>query len=186
MKHILIIFLSLSFFSSLSFACLKESKQVTVFSSVYTKLDESKCKLIHTIKHNEAPISEQLCTGINGYSLKIHDEDDRQSITVITPDKRAHALSYWSYITNGFSYLGQTAEWRIEKKGQQLTTPIALIVRVNDNEKNISYLAVAKITDEAICVVDKIPPQKLQNELARKSADNSAHMLCLSDKNNLQ
>ncbi len=107
------------------------------------------------------------------------------SITVVTPDNREHSLDYWNIITRSFSSLGDKAEWRVVKRNGKIT-PIALIVRVDSSEqknlnapKKTSYLAVAKITPEEICVTDKISPTVDANEQARQAADNSANKACL-------
>ena len=78
------------------------------------------------------------------------------SISVVSPDNKAHALDYWNIITRSFSSLGEKAEWRVVKRKGKIT-PIALIVRVDSSEqqnlnspKKTSYLAVAKITPEEI------------------------------------
>jgi hypothetical protein len=63
--------------------------------------------------------------------------------------------------------------------------PIALIVRVyaNENpdapEQRTSYLAVAKITPEKICVTTKIKASQTANAEARRAADASAAKPCL-------
>ncbi|NOQ36900.1 MAG: hypothetical protein GQ569_13590 [Methylococcaceae bacterium] len=145
-------------------------------TSVYTDLTESKCRTM--VLNEEEAYSEQICEGVSSFALKVLDGDDRQSITVVTPTQQEFPLNYWYVITRSFSMLGAKAEWRIHQKN-----PIALIVRVNAEEDagKVSYLAVAKITWGGICVVDKIPPQPSQNEVARKSADNSANKSCLKE-----
>jgi hypothetical protein len=64
--------------------------------------------------------------------------------------------------------------------------PTAIIVRVVASErenpdapKKRSYLAVAKITPERICVTDKIEPAADANQRARRAADGSADKACL-------
>lgn len=54
-----------------------------------------------------------------------------------------------------------------------------LIVRVNayeppDSNKVASYLAVANITSEAICVTDRVNPGPTSNVEAKRSADSAA------------
>lgn len=125
----------------------------------------------------------QRCSGVGGYKLLLEDSDNRMSVTVIDPSGRKHALNYWDSITPNFSSLGTKAEWRLARKGR-LTVPIALIVRVNANEdadtqKVISYLAVAKLTAERICVTDKISATSTANRKAREAADSSAPRTCL-------
>jgi hypothetical protein len=151
---------------------------VPAVKSVYTDLAGARCKTIET--HEESAGSVQKCTGVAGYELLVEDDDSRQSITVVSPDGKKHPLNYWQVITTGFSSLGEKAEWLVEKKGGKLR-PFALIVRVNANEnpekpeQKTSYLAVAKITDEHICVTDKVQT----NEEARRAAAAAADKPCL-------
>jgi hypothetical protein len=149
--------------------------------SVYTSISAKTCKTIKVDKEGEGSV--QSCAGIAGYRLLVEEGDLRQSITVVTPKGKKHELNYWQVITGGFSSLGEKAEWRVVKRKGR-TVPVALIVRVNasenpdDGKKITSYLAVAKITAEKICVTDKINPGASQNEEARRAADSSANKSC--------
>jgi hypothetical protein len=146
--------------------------------SVYTDIAAARCKTVEA--HEEGAASVQKCAGVGGYSLLVEDNDSRQSVTVVTPDGKEHPLNYWQVVTTGFSSLGEKAEWRVEKKDKGVR-PYALIVRVNASEnpekpeEKTSYLAVAKITDAAVCVTDKVKT----NEAARAAADASADKPCL-------
>jgi hypothetical protein len=150
--------------------------------SVYTSLSSKNCKTIKVDKEGEGSV--QSCAGIAGYKLLVEEGDLRQSITVVTPKGKKHELNYWQVITGGFSSLGEKAEWRVVKSKGKIV-PVALIVRVNasedpeDAKKITSYLAVAKITAQKICVTDKIHPSATQNEEARRAADSSANKSCL-------
>jgi hypothetical protein len=152
---------------------------VPAVDSVYTDLAGARCKTIETAE--EGAHSVQKCAGVAGYALLVEDDDSRQSVTVVTPDGKKHPLNYGQVITSGFSSLGEKAEWRVEKKGGKLS-PFALIVRVNANEnpekpeQKTSYLAVAKLTADAVCVTDKVKT----NEAARQAADASANKPCLA------
>lgn len=150
--------------------------------SVYTDLSSARCKTVSVSK--EAASSVQRCAGVAGYSLLVEDDDARQSVTVLTPDGKRHPLNYWQVVTTAFSNVGDKAEWRVEQKGRAVR-PVALIVRVYaaenpeaPNEKS-SYLAVAKITSENICVTDKVKGGPTANEEARRAADASADKPCL-------
>ncbi len=146
--------------------------------SVYTDIAAARCKTVEA--HEEGASSVQKCAGVGGYELLVEDDDSRQSVTVVSPDGKRHPLNYWQVITTGFSSLGEKAEWRVEKKGGKVR-PYALIVRVNASEnpekpdEKTSYLAVAKITSDAVCVTDKVKT----NEAARQAADASADKPCL-------
>jgi len=104
---------------------------------------------------------------------------------VITPAGKKHSLELWVVVGSSFSLLGDKAEWRVTKKRGKLI-PTALIVRYNvadpgDSTKNTSWLAVAKITEAKICVIDKIAPKANANVEARAAADASATKPCLQE-----
>jgi hypothetical protein len=147
-------------------------------TSVYTSL--SGCKLVKT-GHDW---SVQACRGVGGYNLQLEYDDSRESITVYSPDRKKHPLELWQVISSGFSSVGQKAEWRVSKTNGKVV-PTALIVRFNasenpeDSSKVTSYLVVAKITPQKICVTDKIAPSSTANEEARRAADASADKPCL-------
>jgi hypothetical protein len=149
--------------------------------SVYTNLSGSQCRQV-SITEPSGSVSR--CPGFGKYKLLVLEDDLRVSVNVINPTGKTFKLNYWQVITPNFSTLGNKAEWRVSKK-QGKVTPFALIIRVNANEfpeqpsKVRSYLAVAKITPNQICVVDKIPPSSNQNKVARQAADNSSKKPCL-------
>jgi hypothetical protein len=147
-------------------------------TSVYSSL--SGCKIVKTGRD----WSTQACRGVGGYNLQLEYGDARESITVFTPNRQKHPLNLWSVVSSGFSSVGQKAEWRVTTmNGKQV--PIALIVRFNasenpeDSTKVTSYLVVAKITPQKICVTDKITPSATANEEARRAADASADKPCM-------
>lgn len=147
-------------------------------TSVYSSL--SGCRLI-TRGHD---YSTQACRGVGGYNLRLEYDDARESITVISPNGRKHPLEFWNVISHGFSSVGTKAEWRVTRK-QGRVVPVALIVRFTasenpeDSTKTTSYLVVAKITPQKICVTEKIAPSATANEDARRAADASADKPCL-------
>ena len=147
--------------------------------SVYTELTPAKCKLVK----EDVEYQAEKCPGLAGYSLLSIYSDQRQSITVVSPQGKEHPLNYWEVITPAMSHLGEKAEWRVVKEGGKIL-PKALIVRVTtaphlQTEKKASYLAVAKIGPEEICVTDRIEPGPQANEKARQAADVSAAKPCL-------
>lgn len=151
--------------------------------SVYTDLSPTACKTVKEDK--ETGGSVQKCPGIEGYELMVEDDDARQSVTVLTPDGKRHPLDYWQVVTTAFSSVGDKAEWRVKRDAGGKAKPVALIVRVNANEnpeastEKTSYLAVAKITPEKICVTEKVKNGAQMNEEARRAADASADKPCL-------
>jgi hypothetical protein len=152
--------------------------------SVYSDLASSKCTTVTTDRETGA--STQRCLGVAGYKLLVHDDDARQSITVVTPDGKKHDLDFWEVVTHGFSSVGSKAEWRAVRNRRKLA-PIALIVRVNASEdaanpnRKTSYLTVTKLTPEKICVTHKIPQSADANAKARQAADESRTAACLKE-----
>jgi hypothetical protein len=151
------------------------------YSSMYTDLVGSACRTEK--QDDETGASVERCPGLAGYSLMVHRDDDRVSVTVVDPDAKPHPLDYWNVITRGFSHTGKKAEWRVLKQGDSVK-PVALIVRVEAREgdppKTRSYLAVAKITSEEVCVTRKIEPAVTANEMARRAADVAANERCIT------
>ncbi|MBA2731855.1 MAG: hypothetical protein H0U54_03065 [Acidobacteria bacterium] len=147
-------------------------------TSVYSSL--SGCKLVKTGRD----WSVKACRGVGGYNLQLEYDDSRESITVYGPDRTAHKLNLWQVVSGGFSSIGQKAEWRVTTKNGK-TVPMALIVRFiasenpEDSSKTTSYLVVAKITPQKICVVEKVAPGATANEDARRAADASADKPCM-------
>ena len=154
-------------------------------SSVYTDLSGSNCR---TVKSNQETGSlEKHCGAFGSWSLMVLDDDDRMSVNVVTPDQKQYELNFWGVVTPAFSSLGSKAEWRVVKENGT-SKPIALIIRINStSEQNgkrerQSYLAVSKITENEICVVEKISGQKNDNQLARNAAENAASKPCLKEQ----
>lgn len=148
--------------------------------SVYTSLAEAECRLVE--RDEESGATSMRCPGTAGYALLMHDFDARMTVDVIAPGGATHRLRYSGVITSAFSSLGPRAEWRMRGEA-----PIALIIRVNAFEnpdtpdRATSYLAVAKITANAACVTDRIPPSANANEVAQQAADQSASKPCMRD-----
>lgn len=155
-------------------------------TSVYSNLSSKSCKTLTVDK--ETGSSTQSCSGIAGYKLLVHDDDARQSITVVAPNGSKHDLNFWQVVTHAFSSVGNKAEWRVVRKNGKLS-PVALIVRVNASEdpanpsRQTSYLAVTKLTADKICVTHKIPPGANANVDARRAADSALSAECLAQSN---
>ena len=117
--------------------------------------------------------------------MQVLDSDSRMSVTVVAADGKTYPLRYWDVITRHFSTLGDKAEWRIIRTDEGVR-PVALIVRVKASEdpesaRQTDYLAVAKLDDDAICVVDRVPAGPLGNARARNAADAAVAMPCIQD-----
>jgi hypothetical protein len=149
--------------------------------SVYTNLSGRACQLLSVNK--EGANSTQRCPGVGGFHLLVLDSDGRQSVTLVSAEGRNSGLAFWDTVTRHFSSLGNKAEWLVVRYGAQIR-PIALIVRVNaledpDSSKVTSYLTVAKITRDQICVVAKISPSATASVEARNVAGVAEEKPCL-------
>ncbi len=162
----------------------KKSAQI---ESVYTSLDGKNCKTLES-STEEAGWYLGECKGVGGFKLQISEGDIRQSIDVIAPNKKKHALDFQQNVSFAFSYVGAKAEWRVTRSGKSVT-PFALIVRFNASEnsekpdKETSYLVVSKITKNDICVTNVVQPGANANEEARQLADASTNAPCKSSAN---
>lgn len=147
-------------------------------TSVYTDLDDRKCKTIE-LTDDEGGSYKGECKGVGGYKLHVIEGDLRQTVTIVDPKGKEHPLEFWN-LTGAFSAVGQQAEWRMRGK-----KPIALIVRLNvsenveDASKTKGYLVVARITPEATCVTHFLAPTRSHNFEARKAADKASERPCL-------
>ena len=146
-------------------------------TSKYTGLSNKVCKELKSTDE-EGTSYEGDCPGLAGYKLHLLEGDLRQSVDVVTPARKTYQLAFWD-ISSAFSFVGDKAEWRMRGK-----TPVALIFRFNASEdpenpeKHTSYLLVAKVTKDIICVTDILKPGRNQNLDARKAADRSATRPC--------
>ncbi len=149
--------------------------------SVYTDLGKQ-CKTLEQ-KPDEAGYLLQRCPGVAGYKVLLEYGDERVELTIVTPQGKEFPLNIGQQITPAFSDSGAKAEWRMKRDRGKLV-PIALIVRITANEnsenpeKTTSYMAVSKITQSEICITDRIPPGRTQNEEARRAADAAASKPC--------
>ncbi len=165
-----------------TFLALPVLAYATSTDSLYSNLSADYCKTIEV--EQETGDSVQRCPGVAGHSLLVQDYDARQSVTILTPDGQQHPLRYPSVITAAFSTVGKKAEWRVKRKDGKVV-PIALIVRVYAHEnpaspsEKTSYLAVAKIMAEKICVTKRVKAGARANEEARRAADASVTQACL-------
>jgi hypothetical protein len=165
-------------FSMAALLSLSGSLSAAQNRSLYSSLDVKQCRTLKT-ETTGAGDYEGRCRGVAGYSLLLLEGDLRQNVIVVTPKGARHSLDLWDVVSGGFSYLGPRAEWRMKQK------PVALILRYNASEdpehpnRKTSYLVVAKITPDEICVTDKIAPGSEANADARAAADNAATKPCL-------
>lgn len=168
----------LGLFTLLGCLALMPVQAESQYLSQYTSLKMKDC--IDLDQGHEYSI--QQCPAFDAYELRSIFADLRQSLTLVK-DGQEYPLDFYTTISGGFSRLGNVLEWRFEKtkKAPKLR---ALITRFTvedqpDSTKPTSYLVVTKITADEICVVDKVPPTKQQNEKARRIADKAHSLSCL-------
>ena len=149
--------------------------------SVYTSIGEKACRTLKTFPDDGGSYVGE-CPGVEGYKLELIEGDLRQSINVIAPGGRKTELNMWN-VSGGFSSVGSKVEWRMNGK-----KPRALIVRFNASEdpdapsKITSYLIVAKLDGDTVCITAAVAPRKSQNSLARHAADGSGERPCRFQK----
>src|SRR5260221_1295870 len=99
--------------------------------SIYTSLAKSACTVLEINEEEASGIAR--CPGAGGYSLLLIEHDDRMSLTIVAPDASEHPLDFFPIVTQHFSTLGNTVEWRVSGQGAKIV-PRALIARVNAEE----------------------------------------------------
>ena len=147
------------------------------FQSTYTSIDNKDCTTLSSTNFG----GSFSCEAYGNIKVEVVEEDLRQSITLIRNKKR-YPLELWSSVSSSFSFLGNKIEWRFSKKSK--SKPTAMITRYNVSvgeylEQTNSYLAVVKITNNEMCVVGKVKPQREQNILAREMADKAESLTCV-------
>lgn len=132
---------------------------------------------------NETPYL--VCSGVGGYTLLVRRVDaGRRSIDVVNPSQQSYPLNYHEIVTRHMFSLGQKAEWRVAKNDQR-QVPIALIVHVlaredqhNPDRVTHTYLAVAKLTPNEVCVTDSIVVGTRSAADVRSVADSARERPC--------
>lgn len=82
-----------------------DAGQTDGITSVYSDIAASKCKTIDS--NEEEAWIVQRCSGTAGYDLEVFEGDLRQSINVITPEKKKIELDFPRIVSSGFSSLGE-------------------------------------------------------------------------------
>lgn len=146
------------------------------FDSSYTSIAAKDCTTLET---DEMMVSVQSCPSFGNILVEVTEIDLRQSIT-LSRGGTDYSLDFRETASVYMNVLGSKIEWRY--KSRKPASPVAMIVRLNvaeNPERDTSYLVVAKITTDNICVVGNVPPQGKQNQKARRMAERSAKMPCL-------
>ena len=138
--------------------------------SRYSDLYGKQCRTTELLAHG----STRECSGVAGYALAVHDDDDRTSVDVISPRRAVYPLSYWDVVTLGYASVGQKAEWVMgTRKGYAM--PTALLVRLTrlDQRNPGELIAVARLDRDGACVVFKgdLGEPGVEAEARKASAD---------------
>lgn len=144
-------------------ACNDQADTGTIaIETLYSDIDSASCTE-HVDEDDPNETTYRLCPGVLGYSVIVRRVGSgRQSVDVRTPGNGDFPLDYQDYVTRHMSQLETQAEWRVmTKDGEKI--PVVLIIGVqaheNDEEPEAvthTYLAVAKITPDEICVTNSI------------------------------
>ena len=147
-------------------------------TSSYTSINQKDCMTLDSDNMG----SVQKCESFSNIGVKVIESDIRQSI-ILTHNKKEYDLAFWSTVSPAFSSLGLKVEWRHEHGRPENLKGMIVRFEASDDLENIdkvsSYLIVSKITNNEICVVAKIAPQKDQNEIAREILDSKEKLSCL-------
>lgn len=161
------------------------ARSKTTIGSVYTDITSQSCrKEVDKDDPNETPYL--VCPGVEGYALVIRRVDaGRRSIDLVDSSAHVHPLSYQDVVTRHMFALSPKVEWRVAKSDQK-RVPIALIVRVqaredNDNPDRVThtYIAIAKITPNEVCVTDTILAGTRSETIVRSTADSARERPCV-------
>ena len=120
--------------------------------AAYSDLHGKHCRTIDT----SARGGSRHCSGVAGYSVLVHDDDDRTSVDVVAPGKAVYPLAFWDVVTLGYASVGQKAEWRMGRRNGK-SVPTALLVRLTrlDTRNPGELIAVARLDRDGACVVFK-------------------------------
>jgi len=155
-----------------------EEKTSPLNSSSYTSIEERDC----TTLDSDNIGSVQECESFENIGVKVVVGDSRESI-ILTRKEREYDLELLSTFKNIFSSFGSTLEWRHELINSKNIKGLIIPLNMSDDSENLdktsTYLVVAKITTDKICVVAKIAPQKEQDEIAREILDTDEGLPCL-------
>jgi hypothetical protein len=156
-----------------------DEKIISKNTSSYTSIEQKDCITLDS--DNMGSVEE--CEPFLDIGVKVIESDIRQSI-ILTRNAKEYDLAFWSTISPAFSSLGLKVEWRHELGKPENVKGMIVRFEASDDSENIdkvsSYLVVSKITNDEICVVAKIVPQKEQNEIARNILDGDMTIPCLT------
>jgi hypothetical protein len=160
---------------------LQGEEQITSLNtSSYTSIAQKDCITLDS--DNMGSVQE--CESFLDIGVKVIESDIRQSI-ILTRNEKKYDLAFGLVISPAFSSLGLNVEWRHETGKPKNLKGMIVRFEVSDDYENLdkvsSYLLVSKLSNDKICVVAKISPQKEQNEIAREILDSTEDLGCLKE-----
>lgn len=152
--------------------------------SDYTLLDGKDCKKVQLSAENGGYYRSS-CKGLGDYHVLLDEGDSRSSLRFQVsgrePIEIEGGINTDRLIT--FTYIaGNKLEWRSQLQNGA-KKPLAVIYRVGAQDetegelekiKDIYFLQVVKITPERACVIETIPANGRENQIAREVADQKA------------
>lgn len=150
------------------------------YSSSYATILKEHC----TVLPNQAGEKDvvQACPSFKNIKINVVSNDVQQYI-VLSQNNRQYPLIFNDTKTQNIARttLGSTIEWR-QKLGRP-SKVVGMIMRINvftTANKKRSFLVVSKVTDQEICIVGSVPPQRNQNQQARRMVDSASNKACIS------
>jgi len=156
-----------------------EDKTGSLNTSSYTSIEQKDCITLDS--DNIGSVQE--CEAFENIGVKVLVGDIRESI-VLTRHEREYDLELLPPTVKPiFSSFGLKLEWRHLLTNSKNIKGVIIPLNISDDFENLdkttSYLVVTKITNDEICVVAKIAPQKEQSEIAREILDTDEDLPCL-------
>jgi len=180
MKKI-ITFILLIFLSFSKVLAEDDNKTTSINTSSYTSIEQKDCITLDS--DNIGSVQE--CEAFEDIGVKVIVGDTRDSLIFIR-NKKEYDLEFLSTLNSLFSSFGSNIEWRHEQENPKNIKGTIIPLNMNDDTENLDeislYLVVTKITNDEICVVAKIAPQKEQDEIAREILDTDENLSCLKPK----
>lgn len=161
--------------TALCIAGISTTSATAEISSVYTKLDLKKCKLVDS-SDKEGSWAEFTCKGYKDMAVRVAEGDLRFFVSY-GPDARKQVAA--SQTLGPFNTIHHTLEWRVKKQAGEWV-PFATILRYfwdsGDGRKG-QTLIVTKLDGNEACHVAHIKADgnANANAEAREAADRESH-----------
>ena len=164
-------------------ACSTKQPDAAI-TSRQTSLAEGCRKATDAADPNDTPYL--VCPGVSGYSLNVRPvESGRTSIDVVDPTGKSFPLNFQDVITGSMFAVDNHVQWRVATENGK-PAPVALIASIQAHEDEgdpakvtNTYIAIAKITPQQVCVTDKLSRQAQPEDAMLRAADSARNRPCL-------